>query len=114
MQQTMHNPQTLNRTLATIGDGTLLIWWGISILIDPITIGMSAIGTGLILLGVNAARWLNGIATKGSTTALGIIALVWGMLDTVFDPRFELSFAMLLVVIGVVILTSTLMHPKTS
>ncbi len=67
--------QTLNRRLATIGWGALFVWWGISILIGPITIGMSAIGTGLILLGVNAARMLKGIPTNGSTTAAGIIII---------------------------------------
>ena len=82
-------------------------------MVHPLTIGLGAAGTGLILLGVNAARWLKGIPTKGSTTVVGVIALVWGALDTVFDPRFELSFAMMLIVIGVVVIASLLAHPKT-
>ncbi len=106
--------QTMNRTFATIGDGALLIWWGISIMIGPITLGMSAIGTGLILLGVNVARWLKGIPTKGSTTAVGIIALAWGALDTIFDPRVEQSSAMLLMVVGVVVLASLLPRPQAA
>ncbi len=109
----MENTRTLNHNLATIGNGALLIWWGIVIMYDPLTIGMGAIGTGLIMLGVNAARWRNGIPTKGSTTVIGIIAFVWGVLDTVFDPGFELSFAMILIVIGLVTIASLLMHPKT-
>ena len=56
--------QNLNRTFATVGDGVLLIWWGIVIMVGPITVGMGAIGTGLICLGVNAARMLNGIPPK--------------------------------------------------
>ncbi len=94
----MDNARTLNHNFATIGNGALLIWWGIVIMVGPLTVGMGAIGTGLILLGVNAARLRNGIPTKGSTTAVGIIALVWGTLDSVFDPRFETSFAIMLIV----------------
>lgn len=109
----MENTKTLNHNFATIGNGALLIWWGIVIMVDPLTIGMGAIGTGLIMLGVNVARSLNGIPTKGSTTVIGIIALVWGALDTVFTPSFELSFAIMLIVIGVVRIASLLMHPKT-
>jgi len=108
----MQNTKTLNHNFATIGNGALLIWWGIVIMVDPLTIGMGAIGTGLIMLGVNAARSLNGIPTKGSTTVVGIIALVWGTLDTVLDPSFELSFAIMLIVIGVVRIASLLTGPK--
>jgi hypothetical protein len=110
----MENVQTLNRNLATVGNSLLLVWWGIVMIVHPLTIGMGAVGTGLILLGVNASRLLKGIPTKGSTTALGIIALVWGTLDSVFDPRFEVSFAMLLIVIGLVSLSSLWAHPKTA
>jgi hypothetical protein len=109
----MENTNTLNHNFATIGNGALLIWWGIVIIVDPLTIGMGAIGTGLIMLGVNAARQLNGIAMKGSTTVIGIIALVWGVLDMTFNPSVELSFAMMLIVIGLVTIGSLLTHPKT-
>ncbi len=110
----MDNAKTLNHTIATIGWGALFVWWGISILIGPITIGMSAIGTGLILLGVNAARSLKGIPLKNSNGPVAIVAIVWGVLDTVFNPRFELSFAMMLIVIGVVAIASLLKHPETA
>lgn len=109
----MENTKTLTHNFATLGNGSLLIWWGIVIMFDPLTIGIGAIGTGLIMLGVNAARLLNGIHTKGSTTVIGIIALVWGTLDTVFDPSFELSFALMLIVIGLVRIASLLTRPKT-
>jgi hypothetical protein len=108
----MENIKTLNHNFAMIGDGALLIWWGMVIMIDPLTIGMGAIGTGLIMLGVNAARLLNGIPSKGSTTFIGVIALVWGALDTIFDPRVELSFAILLIVIGLATIASLLTHPR--
>ncbi len=110
----MDNAKTLNHTIATIGWGALFVWWGVSILIGPITIGMSAIGTGLILLGVNAARSLKGIPYKNSNVPVAIIAIVWGVLDTAINPRFELSFAMMLIVIGVVVIASLLKYPETA
>ncbi len=110
----MENIKTLNHNLATIGNGALLIWWGLVIMIDPLTIGMGAIGTGLIMLGVNAARRLNSIPPKASTTFIGSIALVWGALDTVFNPRLALSFAILLVVIGLATIASLLARPTAN
>jgi hypothetical protein len=106
----MTETQMFNRRLATIGWGALSVWWGISILVDPITIGMSAVGTGLILLGVNTVRHLKGIATYGSTTAVGIVALVWGALDHALALRFEPSLATLLIVTGVVTMASLLVR----
>jgi hypothetical protein len=38
---------------------------------------------------------------------------VWGILDTVFNPRFGVSFAMMLIVIGLVTIASLLARPKT-
>ncbi len=109
----MEDVKTLNHNLATIGNGALLIWWGMVIMIDPLAIGMGAMGTGLIMLGVNAARRLNGIPSKASTTFIGSIVLVWGALDTIFNPRVELSFAILLVVIGLATIASLLARPVT-
>ena len=102
----------LNHAIATVGLGLLFIWWSIVIIVGPLTIGMGAIGTGLILLGINLARLLKGIPTLGSTTALGLIALAWGVLETIFDPRWGVSFALLLFVIGVVIIGSLVARPK--
>ena len=111
----MDNARTMNSIFSKIGDNALLIWWGVVMMVHPITIGMGAIGTGLILLGVNAARLLKGIHTKLSTTTLGVMAILWGALDTAFHPRFEVSFALMLVVIGLVSLVVVLVrlnHPS--
>ncbi len=108
----MDNTKTIKGNLTTIGWGALLVWWGLSFMIGPITLGLSAIGTGLILLGVNAARALKGISANRSTTAWGITALVWGILDHTLALSLERSFAALLIVIGVVTLTSVLARPK--
>lgn len=105
---------TQNHTIATVGLGLLFIWWSIVIIIGPLTIGMGAIGMGLILLGINLARLLKGIPTLGSTTAVGIIALLWGVPETIFDPHLGVSLALLMFVIGVVIIASLMIRPKTS
>lgn len=113
----MENKANLNHVLATVGNGALLIWWGVAILIDPITIGITAIGTGLICLAVNAVRMLVGIPPKRSTTVFGLIALVWGTLDQAFMLSFGLSFAVLMIVIGCVVALSPLLSrasPATS
>ncbi len=108
----MENIKTSNHNIAVIGDGMLLIWWGVVIMIDPLTIGMGAIGTGLIMLGVNGVRLLYGIPPKKSTTVIGIIALVWGLLDTIFALRLGVSFAVLLIVVGVISIASLLARPR--
>lgn len=110
----MDEKKAENHAIATVGWALLLIWWGISIAVGPITIGMSAIGTGLILLGVNAARLLRGIPTLRSTTAVGVVALVWGAFDTAFALRFESSLAVLLIVIGVIMIVSLVPRLRTA
>jgi hypothetical protein len=100
-----------NHRIAAIGWSLLFIWWGISILIDPITIGLSAVGTGLIMLGVNAARMHAGQPTNRSTTAVGIIALIWGGLDHALALSFGVSCAVLLMIIGVVALGHQFIRP---
>ena len=109
----MENTKALNHNFATIANGMLFIWWGMVIMIDPLTLGMGAVGTGVIMLGVNVARLLLGIRTRGSTTVVGIIALVWGVMDMVLNPTIELSFAIMLIVIGLVTIASLLIRTKT-
>ncbi len=108
----MEKVQTWDHNLATIGLGALLIWWGVVMVVNPLTIGMGAIGTGLILLGVNVARLLKGVPTKGSTTAVGIIALVWGALDQALALRLWPSLATMLIVVGVVVIAGELLRVR--
>lgn len=104
----MKNTQILNRNIEGIAWGALFIWWGITELMTVLPDGAGAIGIGLILLGANAARWLNGIPTSGFTTTIGILALVWGGLElvgAVLSLPFEIPvFAILLIVLGVIVL----------
>ncbi len=108
----MTNTQSLNHQIATVGWSALLVWWGVSIIVAPITIGMSAVGTGLILFGVNAARWRFAIPANYSNFTVGTIAVVWGILDHALALRLEASLAVLLIVIGSVTLASLFVHSQ--
>ena len=112
----MENTQTLNRNLETVAWGALFIWWGITELIPGLPHGTGAIGIGLIFLGLNLARSLNGIPTSGFTTTLGILALVLGVLElagSVMHLPFELPiFAILLIVLGGILLARELIANK--
>ncbi|HUG34486.1 MAG TPA: hypothetical protein VMJ90_06925 [Anaerolineales bacterium] len=43
--------------------------------------GLWSIGIGVIFLGLNAARYMNGIRMSGFTTFLGILALIGGIVQ---------------------------------
>src|SRR5574342_1375030 len=87
----MDNVQKLNRKFEAIAWGAVFIWWGFTELFPTLPDGTGAVGIGLILLGLNAARSQNGIPTSGFTITLGILALVLGGLELV-RPVFNLSF----------------------
>lgn len=113
----MTHTRTLHRNFETIAWGLLFILWGITVLFDFLPGGVGIVGTGLILLGLNAARSLNGIPTKAGTTILGILALVWGGLELarpILHLPFELSgwviFAILLIVLGGILLARELLR----
>ncbi len=108
----MEATKTFNHNFATIGWGLLLIWWGVCFMVGPITIGMCAVGTGLIFLGVNAARMVKGIPTNRSTTIWGLVLVVWGALDHLLALSFEASFAVLLIVIGLAIFSNLVVRTK--
>jgi len=110
------NTRKLNRNLETMAWGALFIWWGITELFQFLPHGTGAIGIGLIFLGLNLARSLNGIPTSGFSTTLGILALVLGGLElasSVLRLPFELPvFAILLIVLGVILLARELLRSK--
>ncbi len=114
-EKALQDPKAaLNHTIATIGLGLLFVWWGVVLIVDPLTRGMGVIGTGLILLGINAMRLLKGIPINVSTLAVGTIALVWGTLDTVLDLAFWQSIAVLLILIGGVTMGTLLIRSKSA
>ncbi len=112
----MDDKKRFNHILATMAWGTLLIWWGVVIAVDPFTIAIGAIGTGLILLGVNAIRTLKSISIKNSNNTVGIMAIAWGVLDQarhMLGLSPWLSLALLLFVIGFAYLLAPLFaHPR--
>ncbi len=93
------------RNIDALAWGALFIWWGITLLIK-FPAGVGLIGVALILLAANGIRYGQGLGVSGFTTAIGILALLWGVLvlaGTVLT--FELPvFAILLIVLGLMIL----------
>jgi hypothetical protein len=104
----MENTRSLNRNFETYAWAAFFVWWGITELFQALPAGTGAIGFGLILIGLNVARSLNGIPTSGFTITLGILALVFGGLELAgffLHLPFELPvFAVLLIVLGVIVL----------
>jgi hypothetical protein len=108
----MNNTQTLNRNFEAIAWGALFIWWGITELFTSLPHGTGALGIGLILIGVNVTRSISSLPISRFSTALGILALVWGGLELVgvlLSLPFEIPvFAILLIVLGAIILAPAL------
>ncbi len=73
----------LNKRLETMAWGAFLIMLGGFMFVPDETIkgGWWSIGVGLIFLGLNAARYFNGLRMSGFTTFLGIISVIGGALD---------------------------------
>ena len=112
----MNTTNNLGRNFDAIGWGALFIWWGVSVLLTPLPVGIVAIGTGVILIGVNMARKLSGVPISGFSMTIGILALVGGILELLgvyLNLPFELPiFAILLIVLGVIILWPELKRTK--
>ncbi len=71
----------LNKRLETVSWGLFLILLGCFMFIPDTTLskGVWSICMGLIFLGLNAARYFNGIRMSGFTTLLGILSLIGGV-----------------------------------
>jgi hypothetical protein len=90
----------LNKRLESIGWGCFLIMVGGFALVpgDVVPKGAWSIGVGAIMLGLNAARYVNKIRMSGFTTVLGILAVVGGVIElAAFD---DLDGAFLLIILG--------------
>jgi hypothetical protein len=108
----MNTTQNINRNYEVIAWGAMFIWWGVSVMLPSLPSGSTALGTGLILIGVNLARRLNGLPANGFSTTIGILALIWGgleLLGVILNLPFELPiFAVLLIALGILILAPEL------
>jgi hypothetical protein len=90
----------LNKHLEDIGWGVLLITIGTIWLVPEKLIpqGSWLIAAGLIMLGINAIRYFNGIKMSGFSLVVGILALFAGV-GAFFSLNLPL-FAIALIVIG--------------
>lgn len=83
--QPVIDPQkaALNKNMETAAWGFFLIMLGGFMFVPESLVkgGWWSIGVGLILLGLNAARYFSGIRMSGFTTFLGILSLVGGILE---------------------------------
>jgi hypothetical protein len=75
----------LNKRLETTAWGCFLILLGGFMFVPEQIIrgGWWSIGVGLIMLGLNAARYFNGLRMSGFTTFLGVLSILGGILDLV-------------------------------
>lgn len=89
----------LNKRLETMFWGLFLIMLGGWAFIPDETVpkGLWSIGVGLLFLGLNAARYFNGLRMSGFTTFLGILALLGGIGEMM---GLDLGGGLLLIILG--------------
>jgi hypothetical protein len=104
----MENTNKSTFDLDAIAWGTFFILWGFTAMFPSLPHGIGALGIGLIMIGLNAARSLTGRPTSGFTTTFGILALLLGGLELarpLLHLTFELPiFAILLLALGLITL----------
>ncbi len=90
----------MNKNFERIAWGAFLIMLGGFMFVPDEIVkgGWWSIGVGLIFLGLNAARYFNGLRMSGFTTFLGIISVIGGVLDLVGVEG--INGAILLMVLG--------------
>ena len=92
--------KALNKRLESVAWGLFLIMLGGFALVPDNTIpkGAWSIGIGVIMLGLNAARYFSKIKMSGFTTVLGILALLGGIAELIGIT--SLDAALLLIILG--------------
>ena len=88
----------LNKRLEGMGWGLFLIMLGGFALVPDQMVpkGLWSIGVGLIMLGLNAARYYYKIRMSGFTTFLGILALLNGILELLGVNQLEGAFFLII------------------
>jgi hypothetical protein len=106
--------QALNKRLETIGWALFLIMIGGIGLVpkEQVPEGIWSIGVGLIMLGLNAARYFYGIKMSTFTIVLGILALATGV-GEFFGVDLPV-LAILLILIGANIILRPLFEKEQS
>ena len=94
----------LNKQMEAVAWGLFLMMLGGSLLVgrEVVPKGVWTIGVGLIMLGLNLARYLKQIKMSGFTVFLGIVAIIGGILELTGMERIE--GAILLIVLGAYVL----------
>ena len=102
----------LNKRLETIAWGCFLILLGGFMFVPEEIIkgGWWSIGVGLIMLGLNAARYFNGLKMSGFTTFLGVLSLIGGGLEVL--GFYKLDGAILLIVLGTYLLIKPVIEKR--
>jgi hypothetical protein len=102
----------LNKRLETIAWGCFLILLGGFMFVPEEIIkgGWWPIGVGLIMLGLNAARYFNGLKMSSFTTFLGVLSLIGGGLEVL--GFYKLDGAILLIVLGAYVLIKPVIEKR--
>jgi hypothetical protein len=96
--------KALNGRLEALGWGLFLIMLGGFALVpgDQIPRGVWSLGVGLIMLGLNGARYYYGLKLSGFTTLLGLLALLGGVAQLMGYDSLDAAF--LLIILGAYLL----------
>jgi len=97
--------QQLNKRLESISWGLFLIMiGGLAFIPDErVPEGLWSIGVGIILLGLNAARYYSQIRMSGFTTVLGVVALLTGIGELAGLDLPSLAILLILLGLGLVL-----------
>lgn len=108
--ESVQNPEKarLNKRLEMIGWAFFFIMAGGLALVpkEVVPKGVWSIGVGLIMLGLNLARYTYHIKMSGFTTFIGILAVVGGIAELVGLTRLE--DALLLILLGLYLILKPL------
>ena len=94
----------LNKRMESVAWGLFIIMLGGFAFVpkEMVPKGAWSVGVGVIMLGLNLARYLNKVKMSGFTTVLGIIALVGGIVQLMGFTQLE--DAILLIILGIYII----------
>jgi len=94
----------LNKRMESVAWGLFIIMLGGFAFVpkEMVPKGAWSVGVGVIMLGLNLARYLNKVKMSGFTTVLGIIALVGGIVQLMGFNQLE--DAILLIILGIYII----------
>jgi len=94
----------LNKRMESVAWGLFIIMLGGFAFVpkEMVPKGAWSVGVGVIMLGLNLARYLNKVRMSGFTTVLGIIALVGGIVQLMGFTQLE--DAILLIILGIYII----------